>query len=400
MRDTELRELAQRYGIQPSYRDNSGVVREAPVDTLRAIIDARAEAFERTAREQNAAPDLLRQQLAQPKPGEAPVDEGDEPGVDAFFKQGPFEQVDDGAGAESTDELVEAEIEDEQENGNARPGVHRPVGEALGEGSPLPPPAGDDTFQKPLADPLALKADAQMQIGAALEDDPGHALWKRDFTGASGLIFLGSPPNRFIASRFRYPERQYEEPYFADWFQDRGFEVSLMPRDMPFEGAGDALFDRSGPSLAGAGSDSAACLWMAHGHRSIHGARDVLAERLGIDVVVLKLVDQRFYHLDTCFCPLEGGYVLYYPPAFDAESRAVIEKRIPAAKRIVVAEEDALAFACNAVNIDDIIVLNRASADLVRSVARKGFDVQQTPLSEFMKAGGSAKCLTLRLDEP
>ncbi len=66
----------------------------------------------------------------------------------------------------------------------------------------------------------------------------------------------------------------------------------------------------------------------------------------------------------------------------------------------MIAEEDALAFACNAVNIDDTVVVNRASAELVRSVARKGFDVIQTPLSEFMKAGGSAKCLTLRLDEP
>src|SRR5205814_5553979 len=189
------------------------------------------------------------------------------------------------------------------------------------------------------------------------------------------------------------------EPHFDDWFQDRGYEGSLMSRDVPFEGAGDALFDRGQPwsPLAGAGSNT---LWMAHGHRSIPAAREVIAERLGIDVVVLKLTDTRFYHLDTCFCPLEGGFVLYYPPAFDDESRAIIEKRVPAAKRLVIAEDDALAFACNAVNIDDTVVVNRASAELVRSVARKGFDVIQTPLSEFMKAGGSAKCLTLRLDEP
>jgi N-dimethylarginine dimethylaminohydrolase len=205
------------------------------------------------------------------------------------------------------------------------------------------------------------------------------------FTANAGLV----KQNRFVASRFRYPERQHEEPYFADWFHDRGYEVSLMPRDVPFEGAGDALFDRG-----------AKCLWMAHGHRSIPAAREVIAERLGIDVVVLKLTDTRFYHLDTCFCPLEGGFVLYYPPAFDDESRAIIEKRVPVAKRMVIAEEDALAFACNAVNIDDTVVVNRASAELVRAVARKGFDVIQTPLSEFMKAGGSAKCLTLRLDEP
>src|SRR4029450_7342375 len=96
------------------------------------------------------------------------------------------------------------------------------------------------------------------------------------FTANAGLVKGG----RFVVSRFRYPERQHEEPYFADWFQDRGYEVSLMPRDVPFEGAGDALFQR--------GSD---VLWMAHGHRSISEAQEVLHDRLDVDVVTLKLVD-------------------------------------------------------------------------------------------------------------
>ncbi len=205
------------------------------------------------------------------------------------------------------------------------------------------------------------------------------------FTANAGLVKAKS----FIVSRFRYPERQYEEPYFADWFMDRGYEVSLMPRDVPFEGAGDALFDR--------GTE---VLWMAHGHRSISEARDVIFERLGVDVVTLRLVDQRFYHLDTCFCPLEGGCAMYYPPAFDDASREAIERHVPAAKRITITEEDALAFACNAVNIDRVVVVNRATPAFVKTLGRAGFEVMQSPLSEFMKAGGSAKCLTLRLDEP
>ncbi len=126
----------------------------------------------------------------------------------------------------------------------------------------------------------------------------------------------------------------------------------------------------------------------------------MLAKRLGAAVVILKLVDQRFYHLDTCFCPLDGGFVMYYPPAFDDASRAVIEKRVPKERRIAIGEEDALAFACNAVNVDDVIVVNRATAAFVKALSRHDFKVVQSPLSEFMKAGGSAKCLTLRLDEP
>jgi N-dimethylarginine dimethylaminohydrolase len=205
------------------------------------------------------------------------------------------------------------------------------------------------------------------------------------FTANAGLV----KGRRFLASRFRFPERQYEEPYFADWFMDRGYEVSLMPREVPFEGAGDALFDRRDDTL-----------WMAHGHRSISAARDVIHERIGVDVQTLRLTDTRFYHLDTCFCPLDGGYLLYYPPAFDDASRAAIEKRVAAARRIAIGEEDALAFACNAVSIDSTVIVNRATPAFVKALAAKGFEVVQTPLSEFMKAGGSAKCLTLRLDEP
>ena len=205
------------------------------------------------------------------------------------------------------------------------------------------------------------------------------------FTANAGLV----KGRRFICSRFRYPERQYEEPYFADWFMDRGYEVSLMPRDVPFEGAGDALFDRGDGTL-----------WMAHGHRSISAAREVLFDRLGVDVETLRLTDTRFYHLDTCFCPLDGGYLMYYPPAFDEASQAAIEKRVPRDKRIAIGEDDALAFACNAVNIDQTVIVNRATPEFVKALAKHGFDVVQTPLSEFMKAGGSAKCLTLRLDEP
>jgi N-dimethylarginine dimethylaminohydrolase len=205
------------------------------------------------------------------------------------------------------------------------------------------------------------------------------------FTANAGLV----KGRRFLVSRFRYPERQYEEPYFADWFLDRGYEVSLMPRDVPFEGAGDALYERGRKRL-----------WFAYGHRSVLAAREVIEGRLEGEVVALKLTDQRFYHLDTCFCPLEGGHVLYYPPAFDAASRALIERLVPAARRIAVGEEDALAFACNAVAIGRTVVVNRAGTAFVDALGRRGFEVVQTPLSEFMKAGGSAKCLTLRLDEP
>ncbi len=140
-------------------------------------------------------------------------------------------------------------------------------------------------------------------------------------------------------------------------------------------------------------------LWLGYGHRSVDACGPLLADWLDIEVQPLRLVNDRFYHLDTCFCPLEGGYLMYYPAAFDDVSQQLIATRIPAELRIEVGDADAFDFACNAVNCERQIFLNRASDVLVTKLQSHGFSVQQTALTEFMKAGGSAKCLTLKLNE-
>ncbi|MEO0985940.1 MAG: TIGR00300 family protein [Cyanobacteria bacterium J06639_14] len=205
------------------------------------------------------------------------------------------------------------------------------------------------------------------------------------FTANAGLV-LG---NTVVLSRFFHPERQGEEPHFQKWFADQGYTVKTLPSGLPFEGAGDALLDRAG-----------GWLWAGYGFRSELDAHPYLAQWLDVEVLSLRLIDRRFYHLDTCFCPLTNGDLLYYPPAFDTYSNHLIERRIPASQRIPVDEVDAVNFACNAVNIGQTIVLNRASDDLKRILTARGLTVLETPLTEFLKAGGAAKCLTLRLTEP
>jgi lysine-ketoglutarate reductase/saccharopine dehydrogenase-like protein (TIGR00300 family) len=205
------------------------------------------------------------------------------------------------------------------------------------------------------------------------------------FTANAGLV-LGT---NVVLSRFYHPERQGEEPYFKAWFEENGFTVYELPKDLPFEGAGDALFDREGRWL-----------WAGYGFRSELDSHPYIARWLDTEVLSLRLIDNRFYHLDTCFCPLANGYLLYYPEAFDSYSNRLIEMRVPEDKRIVVEEPDAVNFACNAVNINDVVIMNKISSDLERRISEKGFKVIQTPLTEFLKAGGAAKCLTLRVTEP
>ncbi|MGJ3244890.1 MAG: TIGR00300 family protein [Elainellaceae cyanobacterium] len=205
------------------------------------------------------------------------------------------------------------------------------------------------------------------------------------FTANAGLV-LGKT---VVLSRFFHPERQGEEPHFKAWFEEQGYTVHELPKGLPFEGAGDALLDREGRWL-----------WAGYGFRTELDAHPYLAKWLDIEILSLRLMDERFYHLDTCFCPLTDGYLLYYPPAFDAYSNRLIEMRVPADKRIAVTEVDAVNFACNAVNVDRTIFLNQASDVLKNRLAEANFDVIETPLTEFLKAGGAAKCLTLRVTEP
>jgi lysine-ketoglutarate reductase/saccharopine dehydrogenase-like protein (TIGR00300 family) len=204
------------------------------------------------------------------------------------------------------------------------------------------------------------------------------------FTANAGLV-LG---DQAVLSRFLHRERQAEEPHFRDWFKQHGFRVHELPKDLPFEGAGDALFDRVQPVL-----------WAGYGFRTELDSHALIAELLGVEVVSLRLIDKRFYHLDTCLCPLERGFLMYYPPAFDARSNTQIERRIPAEKRLVLDEPDAIHFAANAVNIGETLVLHRASDSLKTQLSAAGFQVVEASLTEFIKSGGAARCLTLRLKE-
>jgi len=204
------------------------------------------------------------------------------------------------------------------------------------------------------------------------------------FTANAGLVRDGI----VALSSFHHPERQGEEPHFRRWFHESGYTVCELPRATPFEGEGDALFEADGSRL-----------WAGHGPRTGEDSHWHLIDLWALEVVSLRLVDPRFYHLDTCFCPLSNGDVMYYPAAFDAESQKRIEARYASANRIRVSEADALRFACNAVNVGRTILLNKISPELSAELQSRGFHVIEVELTEFLKAGGAAKCLVLRLSE-
>jgi N-dimethylarginine dimethylaminohydrolase len=198
------------------------------------------------------------------------------------------------------------------------------------------------------------------------------------FTANAGLV-LG---RRFVLSRFRHPERQGEERHFRAWAEAAGFDVLDPPEELSFEGAGDALFVGE-------------TLYLGHGFRTDAATAPWLAEALGIEVVPLKLADPRFYHLDTCFCPIDDETALAAPVAFTAEGWAELERRIP--RLIAMPEEVAVTFACNAVRVGDVLLTSGPREAMDRLLAPAGLRARTLAMSEFRKSGGAVRCLTLPL---
>jgi N-dimethylarginine dimethylaminohydrolase len=210
----------------------------------------------------------------------------------------------------------------------------------------------------------------------------------------------GSPDMVFVAhaaavqhgiaaiSSFTHPQRQTEEQHVRQWLEDAGFLLWTTPRETSFEGEGDALFDANGGHL-----------WAAHGVRTCRISHRHLVNAWHTPVTSLHLVDPRFFHLDLCFAPLSGGYLMYFPGAFDAGSLKKIEAAYGGDKRIVVSELEATQFACNVINAGRDIVMGVVKSDLAKRLMEHGFEVTELELDEFQRGGGSAKALALRLSD-
>jgi len=221
----------------------------------------------------------------------------------------------------------------------------------------------------------------QVDIGVQVECmQPIRGLPDLVFTANAGIVADG----KAVPSRFLHPERQREEQYFEKWFEALGFELIRLDSTLFFEGAGDLL---GFPEI-----------WFGgYRPRSDIRAYSQLTEIFHREILPLELIDSRFYHLDTCFCPLSGGELLYYPQAFDSYAQTVIESYIPQERRLIVPTQEAERFACNAVCVNRHVVLPTGCPETRRLLEDRGYQTHPLELDEFMKAGGSAKCLTLAL---
>jgi N-dimethylarginine dimethylaminohydrolase len=220
-----------------------------------------------------------------------------------------------------------------------------------------------------------LETDLDVEVALV---EPRAGLPDMVFTANAGLVW----GTKFIKSNFRHQVRRGEEPHFQNWFEVRGYDVLRLPEDRLFEGEGDLL--------------SCGDLFFAgyHIRSDIHSHQKV-AEILEREILSLELTSEWFYHLDTCFCPLGPGLALYHPAAFDSYALKVLENNLTSL--VAVPEDEARRFACNAIVVDRSVVMNDGCPQTRDKLLSLGLTVFETPLGEFIKAGGSAKCLVLKV---
>ncbi|MDD5383974.1 MAG: arginine deiminase-related protein [Gallionella sp.] len=205
------------------------------------------------------------------------------------------------------------------------------------------------------------------------------------FTANAGLVQSKEDGKKeFIVSSFRHAERQPEAKHFEKFFSSLGYRVRHLKEETIFEGAGDALFDSQGRLCFGSGI------------RSESHALDEIVDMLDVEACGLELVNPHWYHLDTAFCPLPEGQAIAYAKAFAGKSVDTLNHAF-GESIIWVSETDAKNFACNAISINQSVIMHSASAELKTALKQRGLEVIEVDVSEFLKAGGACKCLTLEI---
>jgi ornithine--oxo-acid transaminase len=220
----------------------------------------------------------------------------------------------------------------------------------------------------------------------ATHESLGHCVGIIDpVPGLPDMVFAANGATvidgRVLGARFKYPERAPEADAYLSWFRLRGYSC-VRDAVAVNEGEGDILI-AGDTVLAG------------YGFRSDIAAADELRAMSGRRVVSLRLVDPRFYHLDTAMCVLDRSTVMYYPAAFDDAGRAALASVFT--ELIEAKDEDAEVLGLNAVCDGRHVVLAAQAGGLARSLSARGFVPVPVDMSELLKAGGGAKCCTLEL---
>ena len=223
-------------------------------------------------------------------------------------------------------------------------------------------------------------AGALRAAGATVELlDPVPDLPDLVFTANLGLV----DGRVFVPSRMRHDQRRPEVRHAEPWFRSHGFAIRPLGADVLHEGAGDAL-PFAGTLVGGYRTRSSASAYVD------------LARLVPSPILPVELIDERFYHLDLVFCPLDDRCAMAVPGALDGDGARLVRHLVP--DLIELSDDEAGAFCANSIVVGRTVVMPACSPRLADELRRRRFEPVVVDVSEFQKAGGGPRCLTLALD--
>ena len=191
-----------------------------------------------------------------------------------------------------------------------------------------------------------------------------------------------------IMSVMNSDQRKGEVPFIQKVYKDSSYEIVHLDhsRFSSFEGMGDAIWHHK-----------KRLLWGGYGYRSSKEVYGVISETFDTPVIALELVDERFYHLDTCLCMLDSETAMYYPKAFKDEGKELIHSVFSNVIEVSKYEAEKL-FACNATCPDGKnVFIQQGCVDVNHKLKEAGFKVHEFSTYEFLKSGGSVFCMKMLL---
>jgi N-dimethylarginine dimethylaminohydrolase len=202
------------------------------------------------------------------------------------------------------------------------------------------------------------------------------------FAADQGLI-INSDSKLIVMSNFKHLQRQGETKNYQNWFSQNGYQVEFLPKELHFEGGGE-LIPWKGKYFIGSGL------------RNSEVTHHYLADKYDLEFIPLKLIDPKFYHLDTCFFVLNSDTAFYYPKAFSLESIEVLKSCF--ANLIEFSQVEVNGFAANSVVSGDLVFMQTGNSTFKHKIQSFGYQAIEVDISEFMKSGGGIHCLTFELE--
>ena len=225
-------------------------------------------------------------------------------------------------------------------------------------------------------------------------------LYVHEVEGAKGfpdMVFCAnqSLPNitangtkQVVMSVMHAPQRKGEVPYIQKVYEESSYDILHLDESKftDFEGMGDAIWHYK-----------KRLIWGGYGYRSSLDVYSHISETFKTPVIALELIDDKFYHLDTCFCVLNEETVLIYPNAFAEEGLELIRAIFPIIIEANTHEAEHL-FACNAVCPDGKnVFIQKGCSEVNSTLENLGFEVHEFSTDEYLKSGGSVFCMKMML---